>query len=425
MVPPDGNSFAQFGEPIVIRDRLALIGDSWDDDQGTISGAAHLYDLSNPGNPAHLAEILPADPGEEYHFGYALDLDGDIALIGCLWHGERGFQAGAAYLFDVSNPSAPVQLSRFTGSDTDAGDNFSRSVALSGRMAVVGSPRLGGPGAVYVFDVSDPTLPVELAKFIPDDSTVWAEFGWSGAMRGNLALIGSIDDDTLGSNAGAAYLLDLSDPTNPVQLAKLLDVDGGPGELFGESVALSDDRALVGARYANEGAGSASLFDVSDPAHPKRIARLDPSRGGNCGVSVSLSPSLAIVGCPGWNGGVGAAFVFDASTGFGAGRVTAPAGEENSLFGDAVAITDYLALVGIPYDSPGFGAVSVSVACAANFNGDDQLDTRDVLDFLSAWTQERAYDCTLLPCSSDLNGDGRVDALDVLAFLNAWVKGCP
>lgn len=54
--------------------------------------------------------------------------------------------------------------------------------------------------------------------------------------------------------------------------------------------------------------------------------------------------------------------------------------------------------------------------CAADFDGDGMVDTRDVLAFLNAWT---AGDL-----DADANGDGVIDTRDVLVFLNLWTAGC-
>jgi choice-of-anchor B domain-containing protein len=54
--------------------------------------------------------------------------------------------------------------------------------------------------------------------------------------------------------------------------------------------------------------------------------------------------------------------------------------------------------------------------CAADFNGDGDVNTQDVLSFLNAWN---AGDD-----SADINGDGTVNTRDVIAFLNLWAAGC-
>lgn len=55
-------------------------------------------------------------------------------------------------------------------------------------------------------------------------------------------------------------------------------------------------------------------------------------------------------------------------------------------------------------------------ACAADFNGDGVVDTRDVLAFLNAWNAQDA--------SSDCDGNGVIDTRDVLCYLNLWNAGC-
>jgi hypothetical protein len=54
--------------------------------------------------------------------------------------------------------------------------------------------------------------------------------------------------------------------------------------------------------------------------------------------------------------------------------------------------------------------------CVADFNGDGNVNTVDVLAFLNAWSAGDS--------SADINGDGNVNTQDVLAFLNLWNAGC-
>lgn len=54
--------------------------------------------------------------------------------------------------------------------------------------------------------------------------------------------------------------------------------------------------------------------------------------------------------------------------------------------------------------------------CRVDLNGDGLVDTRDVIEFLNAWTSQAQ--------EADWNGDGLIDTRDFLAFLNDWVAGC-
>ncbi len=54
--------------------------------------------------------------------------------------------------------------------------------------------------------------------------------------------------------------------------------------------------------------------------------------------------------------------------------------------------------------------------CPADFNGDGDVNTLDVIDFLSAWNNGNP--------EGDFNNDGVFNTLDVLDFLSAWNAGC-
>ena len=54
--------------------------------------------------------------------------------------------------------------------------------------------------------------------------------------------------------------------------------------------------------------------------------------------------------------------------------------------------------------------------CIADFNGDGNVNTQDVLAFLNAWNAGDSR--------ADINGDGSVNTQDVLAYLNLWNAGC-
>jgi len=60
--------------------------------------------------------------------------------------------------------------------------------------------------------------------------------------------------------------------------------------------------------------------------------------------------------------------------------------------------------------------INSMVDCPADFTGDGDIDTRDIMAFLNAWAARDPR--------ADFNGDGRINTLDVLAFLNQWNTGC-
>ncbi|MDX2146239.1 MAG: GC-type dockerin domain-anchored protein [Planctomycetota bacterium] len=68
--------------------------------------------------------------------------------------------------------------------------------------------------------------------------------------------------------------------------------------------------------------------------------------------------------------------------------------------------------------SSGFAMYGCSTPCScpADFNGDEQIDFFDYLDFVASFSDE-------LP-AADFNGDGQVDFFDYLDFVQAFGNGC-
>ncbi|MEO1471528.1 MAG: hypothetical protein AAFV86_21025, partial [Pseudomonadota bacterium] len=212
------------------------------------------------------------------------------------------------------------------------------------------SPR---DGAVYLFDLSDPS-PNETAKLFPFDVLQPAQFGFDVAIEGD-TLIASGDGvlkTSPGFEGGAAYRYDLGDePPTEVEVLRgddFADVDG-----FGAALDLEDGIALIGAFGEDSGVdreGAAYLIDTRlDPGEAGRRQRLVADGLGPAaffGEAVALDDGLALIGAPSFDG-PGAAYVFDALTGRQLARIDAPNSAEEQDFGFEVALSGNLALISI------------------------------------------------------------------------------
>jgi hypothetical protein len=73
------------------------------------------------------------------YFGYSLAIDGKIAIVGTPWHAANGrLKSGAAYVFELENGDW-VQTAKLTADDGNAYDYFGYSVAIDGNIAIVGA----------------------------------------------------------------------------------------------------------------------------------------------------------------------------------------------------------------------------------------------------------------------------------------------
>ena len=377
LLPNDGAAADEFGRSVAISGATAIVGAWLDDDNGSFSGSAYLFDISDPANPTQIAKLLPNDGAAEDFFGLSVaispDSIGTTAIVGARFDDDNGTDSGSAYLFDTTTGT---QIAKLLPHDGAANDRFGYSVAISPDSigtAIVGA--IGDDnGSVYLFDT---TTGRQLFKLLASDGAPGDGFGWSVAISGATAIVGAIGDDDNGTNSGSAYLFDISHPKNPVQIAKLLPDDGAADDWFGYFVAISGTTAIVGARLDGDNgtwSGSAYLFDATTG---RQIAKLLPDDGAEVdyfGHSVAISGTTAIVGAYGdddngaWSG---SAYLFDAAV---PGKC--PADLDNS--GD-VGVKDLLFLLGA------WGACPPKGGCPADFDGSNDVGVKDLLFLLGNW----------------------------------------
>ncbi len=148
----------------------------------------------------------------------------------------------------------PTEVAKLTALGAMAGDQFGRSVAVSGDTAVIGADldddKGTNSGSAYVFIRSAGTW-TEVAKLTASDAAVGDQFGRSVAVAGDTAVIGANGDDDAGSNSGSAYVF-IRSGTTWTEQAKLTASDAAAGERFGGSVALAGDTAVIGARLDDD-----------------------------------------------------------------------------------------------------------------------------------------------------------------------------
>ena len=148
----------------------------------------------------------------------------------------------------------------------------------------------------------------------PDHAT-GDNFGVAVSLDGSLLAIGADQDDDAGNNSGAVYVYRL-EGTTWVYEAKVTAPDGAAGDHFGQSVAISDDRMLVGAQQRSEvGTGSGATYVFARNAAGQwmlytKLAAPGALPGDRFGASVALSHGAAVAATPGRNANAGDAYIF-------------------------------------------------------------------------------------------------------------------
>src|SRR5690606_33992812 len=151
--------------------------------------------------------------------------------------------------------------------------------------------------AIVVPASADMCDPQQVYKYVAIDGGASDQLGESIGVSGNIAIVGARLNDGVHIDLGSAYLFDIDSGQH---LFKLTASDGGPNDGFGVSVAVSENIAIVGAyRHDHAGgvdAGAAYLFDVTTGQQLYKHAAADAATADGFGESVAISGNIAIVG---------------------------------------------------------------------------------------------------------------------------------
>ena len=361
---PDGSTALRYGQ-LVAFDATGRELRSWLElDDRTLklrvddAGAVYPLQIDPVVQAAKLSASDAADAdvfGVE--FGVSVAISGDTIVVGArgddIGTASTNWNRGSAYVFakpaegwnSAFTESAKLIASDGAGDSGGSGDFFGTAVAVDGDTIVVGAPghdygffgaRLNR-GAAYVF--------------------VKPALGWSGVRTEN------------------AKLIDLDD-----------DADSDENDFFGESVAISGDTIVVGARLddvaGKDNQGSASVFvrgggGWSGLISPNaKLLASDGAAGNGLGASVAIHGDTIVAGAPGavigTNVNQGAAYVFVRNPDGGwsgfpreVAKLTASDGGPGHVFGDfspfagasghSIAVAEHTVVVGA---RASFGGIS-------------------------------------------------------------------
>jgi hypothetical protein len=181
--------------------------------------------------------------------------------------GERGSETvirASVRVFrqDPSTPQDWRQEAVLVGYDVEPHDRFGECVTMDGDVIVAAAPRKEDygrkTGAVYVFRF-DGQQWIEEAKLLPPGGIGDVLFGCPLALSGDLLLVGAATDSEGAYYAGAVHVYQF-DGATWVEKAKLVASNPRPLEVFGVSMVLADDTAVIGANCTmNETTGGVDL----------------------------------------------------------------------------------------------------------------------------------------------------------------------
>ena len=270
LLAADGATYDYFGWSVSVSGSLIVVGANGDDDKGSNSGSAYVFEKGADGAVTQLAKLTAADGWGGDNFGWSVAVSGSLIVVSAIYDDDKGSNSGSAYVFEKGADGAVTQLAKLTAADGAADDNFGWSVAVSGSLIVVGAiyddDKGSNSGSAYVFEKGADGAVTQLAKLTAADGWGGDQFGYSVAVSGSLIVVSAIYDDDKGSASGAAYVFEKGADGAVTQLAKLTAADGAASDLFGFSVAVSGSLIVVSAKYDDDkgsNSGSAYVFQTN------------------------------------------------------------------------------------------------------------------------------------------------------------------
>ncbi|MCO6511583.1 MAG: hypothetical protein J5I65_12395 [Aridibacter famidurans] len=360
-VSSDGNASDFFGESVSIGPDVLAVGASGNDDAGSNSGSAYIFEKSTGGadNWGEVKKLTPDDSTAGAVFGFVVSVDGDRVAIGSPGHAGNGPNSGAVYVFlrNLGGADEWGQKQMLTASDGQSNEAFGYSLSLNGDSIVIGAVDLDGSssGSAYVFE-DQQDIWEEAGKTFASDAVPGDSLGTSVSIHGTYAVAGA----PLKDGSGAVYVFKRNTSGADVwgEIGKLSDPTPTAGGQFGHSVAIYGDKILVGAPQ-DGGSGSAIVFSL-DGSAPVVLTASDAAAGDSFGKSVALSSGFAIVGAPGKGSSTGAAYVFGRNSNGAGGsapdgwgqvkKLAADDGAAGDEFGFSVALAIDTAIVGARLD---------------------------------------------------------------------------
>ncbi|WCO00739.1 T9SS type A sorting domain-containing protein [Psychroserpens ponticola] len=387
-----------FGQSVAISGDYAIVGAPGNDDNGTDSGSAYIFNRS--GNTwTEQSKLLASDAAASDQFGLSVSISGDYIAIGSPFDDDDGSSSGSAYVF-LRSGSAWSQQEKLTAADGAASDLFGISIAIGGDYINIGARGADASGtnsgAAYMYMRSGSNWSQQ-EKFVPADGATGDLFGWSVGIDGvnTNAIVGAPVNSDAGSGSGSAYVFELETPEPPAdvnwnEIINATASDGAANDDYGHSVSINGDYAIVGVPSDDDttsNSGSAYIFIKSGGTWTEqaKLTASDPIINDYFGYSVSISGDYAVIGAYFKDSGVGAAYVFKRSGTNWTEQAKLTASDAVSgdyeFFGHGVSIDGDYIVVGAYYKNNGRGAAYVFTRSGTNWTEQAKLTASDAVDY--------------------------------------------
>jgi hypothetical protein len=154
LTDPEGTTGGRFGRSVDIGSGRIVVGADNGLGDGNRPGVVYVYDLD--GN--YLNKIVPSDGTSGDYFGYSVAAGNGKIVVGAYNDDDAGSASGSAYIYDLDGTNE-IKL---TASDDTTGDEYGEFVAVRCGKIVVGAKGsdvdpFSSTGAAYIYNLPETT----------------------------------------------------------------------------------------------------------------------------------------------------------------------------------------------------------------------------------------------------------------------------
>lgn len=331
MVASDRSNGSNFGWSVAISGNTIVVGaiyerfDAAKRNEANSEGAAYVFERGSDGVWKQTQKLLSSAREGYNYFGTAVGVDGNTIVVSAPGHSkdstEKGENivgdAGAIFVFEKRGNNWR-RTNKLVASDRQHAAVVGNSVAISGNYIIAGAKgqrtdvngenNLQEAGAVYIWERMDDGKWAKAKKLAASDRTGYDEFGFSVAINGDHAIVGAKGvtlkktDENNDPNSGEAYIFSRNENGEWKEVMSIIPNDRKDRDLFGNSVSISGNYAIVGSPMGNTNKGDVGTIYVywKNPQgkwmQSQKLSAADERPFSNFGGAIAIHKGFIITG---------------------------------------------------------------------------------------------------------------------------------
>ncbi|HKI03810.1 MAG TPA: ExeM/NucH family extracellular endonuclease [Thermoanaerobaculia bacterium] len=300
----------QFGFAIALSGDTLVVGAPKTDTFGEDAGAVYIFHKNTDVWSEDVVQLPPGEGTAGSQFGFTVALSGKTLAVGAAMDGSGGTLSGAVYIFELGGDGKWHQQAKFPGAHPF--DGLGSAISIDNEVLAAGAPFMDGPaggnqGAVHLIRKGNSWMGSQPKILMASEAKAGDQFGYAVAIQGDMLAVGARRGDVRGMVDAGWVALFQSKGDTWSQKGLLTAGSAQAGDLFGNAVALSRGKLLVGAFLSKGRRGAAYLFPKVEDRAVGEIKEPPGDPGeGRFGFAVAMSGETKAIGAFLAYGGKGA-----------------------------------------------------------------------------------------------------------------------